>query len=116
MGTSEEFLRGLARARLPLDADVTYVAPVAGSARLKFWQTYYVASYLMYPRRVWPIAWCDSPAGAHECEPFPAVTDLAAVVRARGARYVLIAGHQDVPLDHARTYPLSPSLTLLDLR
>jgi hypothetical protein len=114
MGTSDQFLHGLAQARLPLDADVTYVAPVAGCSRLKFWQTYYVASYLMYPRRVWPIAWCETP-GARECEPFPAVTDLAATIHERGGRYVLIAGEQKLPLDHVRAHRLSPSLTLFDL-
>lgn len=114
VGTADQFLHGLAQARLPLDADVTYVAPVAGCSRLKFWQTYYVASYLMYPRRVWPIAWCETP-GARECEPFPAVTDLAATIHERGARYVLIAGEQELPVNHVRAHRLSPSLTLFDL-
>lgn len=114
VGHADEFLDGLARAGLPMDADVTYVAPVSGRSRLKFWQTYYVASYLMYPRQVWPIAWCDAP-GARECESFPAVNDLAAVIRDRGARHVLMAG-QNLPIDFIRAHPLSPSLTLLDLR
>jgi hypothetical protein len=114
VGHADEILDGLARAGLPMDADVTYVAPVSGRSRLKFWQTYYVASYLMYPRQVWPIAWCDAP-GARECEPFPAVNDLPAVIRDRGARHVLIAG-QNLPINFVRAHPLSPSLTLLDLR
>jgi hypothetical protein len=114
VGHAEEFLDGLARSGLPLDADVTYVAPVSGSSRQKFWQTYYVASYLMYPRKVWPIAWCDAP-GAQECEPFPAVTDLGAAIRDQGARHVLMAG-QNLPIAYVRAHPVSPLLTLLDLR
>ena len=84
-------------------------------SRLKFWQTYYVASYLMYPREVWPIAWCETP-GARECDLFPAVTDLAGVIHERGTRHVLVAGQQDLPFDHVRAHQLSPSLTLFDLR
>jgi hypothetical protein len=114
LGHADQFLEGLARAGLPMDADVTYVAPVSGGSRLQFWQTYYVASYLMYPRQVWPMAWCDAP-GARECEPFRAVNDLAAAIRDRGARHVLMAG-QNLPISYIRAHPLSPSLTLLDLR
>jgi hypothetical protein len=114
VGHAAEFMDGLERAGLPMDADVTYVAPVSGRSRLKFWQTYYVASYLLYPRQVWPIAWCDVP-GARECEPFQAVNDLSAAIRDRGARHVLVAG-QNLPINFVRAHPLSPSLTLLDLR
>jgi hypothetical protein len=43
------------------------------------------------------------------------VSDLAAVIRDRGARHVLMAG-QNLPINYVRAHPLSPSLTLLDLR
>ena len=117
MGTSEEFLRGIARAQLPRDADVAYVAPVSGSSGPDFWQTYYIASYLLSPRAVSVIAWCEGPAAAAtRCELFSAVTDLAATVAASGAHHVLVAGDHEVPLDRVRAHRISHRLTLLDLQ
>jgi len=125
MGTSEEFLSGIAQAELPRDAGVAFVVPVSGSSAQSFWQTYYIAGYLLTPRPVWVIAWCEAPAAAattesaparQNCEAFPAVTDLPAAVAARGAHHVLVAGTRDVPLDRVRAHRVSSLLTLLDLR
>jgi hypothetical protein len=115
LGTSEELLIGVALARLPDDVDVAYVAPVSGNSREQFWQGYYLAGYLLIPWRVWVIAWCEPPASAQACEPFPAVTDLGAAIAARGVHHLLVAGNQDVPLTYTRALRLSSSLTLLDL-
>ncbi len=115
MGTSEKLLRNVALAGLPPDADVAYVAPVAGSSRQSYWQAYHLAGYVLSPRRVWGIAWCEAPAPVKACEAFPAVTDLAAAVAARGARHLLVAGDHEVPLSRTRAHRLSSSLTLLDL-
>jgi hypothetical protein len=43
------------------------------------------------------------------------VNDLSAAIRDRGARHVLVAG-QNLPINFVCAHPLSPSLTLLDLR
>ena len=115
MGTSEDLLRGVALAGLPIDADVAYVAPVSGRLRQSNWLTYYLAGYLLSPRRVWAIAWCEPPASVEACVPFSAVTDLPAAVAARGARHLLVAGNHEVPLSYTRAHRLSSSLTLLDL-
>lgn len=116
MGTSEELLNGVALAGLPADVDVAFVAPVSKISRQDFWQTCYVSSYLLYPRRVWGVAWCDPPAETGICETFPAASDLVAAVSAHGARHVLLVGDVTLPLTHVRTHRLSSSLTLLDLR
>jgi hypothetical protein len=115
MAASDELLRGVALARLPTDADVAYVAPVSGRLRQSYWQTYFLTGYLLSPRRVWAIAWCEPPASVEACEPFSAVTDLPAAVAARGARHLVVAGHDEVPLTYTRAHRLSSSLTLLDL-
>lgn len=116
MGTSEELLNGVALARLPADVDVAFVAPVSRISRQDFWQTCYVSSYLLYPRRVWGVAWCDPGAETGMCETFPAASDLVAAVSAHSARYVLLVGDVELPLTHVRTHRLSSSLTLLDLQ
>jgi hypothetical protein len=72
------------------------------------------AKYLLYPRPVWVVIWCDPAASPAHCETLGALSDSAALVSRYQARHVLLYGASN-PFSNASSLALSDSLTLVEL-
>ena len=104
---------GVASAGWPSADEVTVVAPVSAFTAADAAQFQRVASYLLYPRRVWLIQWCDPSSSDGAC-PASAARDIAATLHARQARHVIALGPA-LPLKATRTLTLSPLVHLVEL-
>lgn len=118
---ADVLVSGIANAGWPPASDVAVVAPVSAVSAHEAVQFHYVASYLLYPRRIWLIRWCDPAASAVTCSAelgSPAVRlvdDIGEAIAARSARHLIVLGREKLPLQPTHTHSLSPLVHLLQL-
>lgn len=114
-GSADQLLRAVKLAGLPEDARVAFAAPLSQIPESSFWQSYMTVSYLLYPRRVLPVLWCD---GVDPCTADQSTKDLSAALEVSTERFLIVlAGTGGVPhpLTAYKKRTLAPGLTLLDL-
>ncbi|MGH9148539.1 MAG: glycosyltransferase family 4 protein [Vicinamibacterales bacterium] len=114
-GSADQLLRAVNLAGLPEDARVAFAAPLSQIPESSFWQSYMTVSYLLYPRQVLPVLWCD---GAEACTAAQSTTDLPAALEVSTERFLIVltgTGGVPHPLTAYKKRTLAPGLTLLDL-
>ncbi len=112
---SKGVFESIAAAGVPPNADVAFIAPLSRVPPNEFWQAYFTSSYLLYPRRVWPVAWCDDVAS--QCAVVGSTSDVEASIvgtRSRFAVLMRMVG-RDPPLAHGTEHNISSGLALVAL-
>jgi glycosyltransferase involved in cell wall biosynthesis len=113
---ADELLRAIHAAQVPEHARLAFAAPLSQVSESTFWQSYMTLSYLLYPRRVWPVLWCDKKMAT--CARVHSEKDFQAAVTANTERFVIVlTGGGDVPtplIGYAKR-SFTPGLTLVDL-
>jgi hypothetical protein len=118
---ADALVTGVAIAGWSPEDDVVVVAAVSAVSAQEAVQFHYVASYLLYPRRIWLIRWCDSAASGVECSAesdravVAATNDIGDALLTRRARNLIVLGGEAPPLHPARSLTLTPVVHLLQL-
>lgn len=121
---ADALVTGVAIAGWSSEEDVAVVAAVSAVSAQDAVQFHRVAGYLLYPRRIWLIRWCDPAASAAECaaesdravtSANPAINDIGEALLAHRARNLIVLGREALPLHSARTLTLSPVVHLVGL-
>lgn len=115
--TSDALVTGIANAGWSSADDIVVVAPISAVSAQEAVQFHYVAGYLLYPRRIWLIRWCDPAASVTQCSDpaIPAIHDIGDALHAHGTRKLIVLGREPLSLPPARKLTLSPVVHLFEL-